>query len=483
MMRFPVKRFAFALALALSSLSFAPALAVESVSTQQYAQGQLVYPTDLSGDVEAIRNLVGNGLANVLGATSFLPTLNPLAISLSSSALSLTVGGPGQSVIVLDSVSGSTRVVDSCPATTLSIPSNSTGSTRTDYVWVNYQQATTNPHVVPFSDGTNRTVYNTLESCKFAYATTSTAPTGFTALARVAVPSGASVGAQATVSYSMFTVAALVQTLANFPANSVTSLNGKVGAVTLNGSGGTTVTASGNTLTINTASGTTVNGIGGGVFIGPADSSMTVTTSGPNILLRANSTSAVNSLNGFNGSVTINSSDGSIGVTNSGGTISLKNNATATTVNGLGGAVNLNSPDGSLNIAPSGSNVNLTQNSFIGQTLYGATRITPGSGNVTASLPYALPSGTWTLLIQATFASNAGGTATVYGSGLASGGGGWEYGGIGSTASNLATGTTMELQGTGQGGDNPVATLSTSVARASGSNYYGLLKIWAVRRS
>ena len=476
----------------------------DSIKTQQYQQGQLVSPTDLSSDIEAARDLVTKAFSDVLGATNVLPAINPLAITLSSSAMTFTIGGAGQSIFALDVTSGNPRIIDSPPLQTFTITPNSTGSARTDYLWVSYYQIPTNPHTVGFSDGSNKTVYQSLEGCQYAYNSSSTPPSGYQLFATLTVPTGATVGTAATVTYQMPTAAARIQALANFPANSVTTLNGKVGSVSIAGSGSVTITPSGNSLIISAAAGTSLNGLVGSVSISAADSSITVTTSGQSVLLRANNPISVSTLNGLNGAVGLSSPNGSIAITQSGNTIYLTNNSTATTLNNLGGAINLNSPDSSLTIATSGQNVNVSLNgtrvsSFFGlsgvvglSSANGTINVTntgntvlldvgssyPGmtisrggilSGTTTITTLPTLPAGTWDIYGHVWM--NASVQATINGTGLA---GGWALNNPGT--SGTAVPFLKEIYGVGAGGDTPSVNVSATGTMA------GLCRVWAVRR-
>jgi hypothetical protein len=403
----------------------------DSVQSQQYAQGQLVLPSDLAGDFEGVRDLVAKSFADVLGSANVLPAMNPLTIALSSSTLSFTVGGAGQSIIALDSASGNPRVIDSPPQQTIAIPTNNSGVWRTDYLWVQYAQIPTNPHVVAFADGTNRTVYDSLEGCRYAYNSTSTAPTGYQLFAVVKVPAGATIGTQCQVTYSMATASQRIQALASFPTNSVTSIKGLIGDVALIGNGGVTVTVAGQTINITGPIATAINGLTNGISLAAADSSITITPSGQTLLFRANFPTTVTTLNGLNGAIAITTPDGSIGIGASGGSVQLS-----------------------------------VGSSFSGMTKTAAVILSGTSSSV--SLP-TLPLGTWDCYVDAWI--NSSGEAAVTGSGI---GAGWALNNP--TRGGSAIPYSKHLYATASTGDTPSVTVS------GGFTLAGLVKIWAVRR-
>ena len=251
------KKITTALGVILFAVSSGFAVANEAITTQPIAQGQLVLPGDISMWPETSRNEAGLAITSLIGSQNLLPATNPLTITPSASAMTFGIGGSGQVVIAQDSASGgsgNTRVIDSCPSQTITIPANSTGSTRNDllsimYVSGNptYPQSQTNPHSVLFSNNIPATVSNALESCAYQYVTaTSTPPAGYIAFATVAVPNGATTASQATVAYLFPTVAAQ---LTSVLGGLVTSVNAKQGAVTLATGNGLLLTTSGNTIT------------------------------------------------------------------------------------------------------------------------------------------------------------------------------------------------------------------------------------------
>lgn len=276
---------ASALVLACVFALSAPASANEAITTQPIAQGQLVVPADIAMWPETSRNETGGAITALLGVQNLLPAVNPLTISLSNSAMTFTVGGGGQAVIAQDSASGgsgNTRYIDSCPATTGTLLANSSGSTRTDLLSIEYvsgnpsfSQSQTNPHAISFSNGTFQTVSNALESCAFNYGTnTTTPPANYVAFARIAVPNGATTASQATITYLFPTVASQ---LASVMGGVVGSINGVQGAVTLAQGNGILVTTAGNTVT--TTLSTPVSVANGGTGTGsPSFASGTNTT-------------------------------------------------------------------------------------------------------------------------------------------------------------------------------------------------------------
>jgi hypothetical protein len=223
------------MALFLVALLYAPALATnEAIQTQPNASGQIVTHQDLNMYPESMRNETGLLSTAIVGAQNVLPATNPLSITPSGSAMTFTVGGTGQMVIAQDSApggSGNARIIDSCQVQTITIPSNSTGSARTDLLSLQYVQSQASPHSVPFSNGIVQTVYNSLESCRYNYATgTTTPPSGYVAFARITVPNAATNAAQATISYQFPTVRS---SLYSVLGGMVTSVNGLQGAVTM----------------------------------------------------------------------------------------------------------------------------------------------------------------------------------------------------------------------------------------------------------
>ena len=344
-----MKRFLLSLGLifALSTQGFA---ANEVTTSQQYTQGQQVQSTDLAGDFEAVRNLSGILATLLLGSPDALPNNNPLAITLSPSAMSLSLGGAGQFVIAQDlATSGNARLIDSCPAQTISVPINTSGATRNDLLSIQYQQLPVNGHSVTFSDGSVRTVYNAVEGCAYSYNTnTSTPPAGYVGFAKVAIPPGATTASQGTVTYLFSTVQALLrQQLGGV----VTAVNSYSGSINIVGSSGITVSNSGgNTVTIGTtlatSSVTSLNLGTGAQTIESNEGTITVTTpDAHHINLKANFPTVVNQVNGQNSNVTI---VGGIGnnVTTSAGTITITN----TGVTGITAGTGITASSGTGNV-------------------------------------------------------------------------------------------------------------------------------------
>ena len=173
---------------------------------QEFQPYQRVEYTDLDGDNDATRNLVGEAIAAFTGLQNGLPTagLNvaPLAIVSNLSSLSLVVGGAGQSVFVQQ------RYADYCPAVTLTIPPNTTGQVRYDIIAIQYTQIEVNPHSALFnlpSGGTETgTVYQFAEGITLQYVTGGSAsfpspPPGFVTFANVLVPNGATYSGQCQI--------------------------------------------------------------------------------------------------------------------------------------------------------------------------------------------------------------------------------------------------------------------------------------------
>ncbi len=277
-----MRRFILILAALLSTQS--ATFANEAIEVQPFVNGQLTYSADANMWPEAARNLTGGAIYALTGAQNILPQANPLSISLSSSSLSFMIDGGGQSLIAIDSASsgsGNARMIDSCPQQTITIPVNSSGSTRTDLLSLQYIQAQTNPHQVMFSNGQAQTVYNSLESCKYSYLQgTTTPPSGYVAFAEISVPNAASVGSQATISYQFPTVQ---QVLAGVLGGVVTSLSGKSGAVTIGAGTGLLVTngVSGPTLSLSTPIAVGLGGTGSSAPSLSPGTGITITGSWP----------------------------------------------------------------------------------------------------------------------------------------------------------------------------------------------------------
>jgi hypothetical protein len=252
----------FSLVMMLALLAPNAAVAGNSIETQQYTAGQSVQATDLSGDNSAFFNVSGLLSYAMLGTQNAMPNVNPLTATLSGSAMTFTIGGGGQMVLAQDSVgggSGNPRIIDSCPFQTITIPSNSTGITRTDTLSIQYQEVQTNPHTVPFSNGNETTVYNLLESCTYNYgAATTSPPSGYVAFATFSVPNGATNSAQATVTYLFPTMASqLKSVLGGFTS----SVNGIQGPVTLSGGSNILITPSGSNINISVNTTPTFTGL------------------------------------------------------------------------------------------------------------------------------------------------------------------------------------------------------------------------------
>lgn len=268
-MKYPLKVAALIVS---ALLAYAPAFANEVITTQPIQQGQLVYPVDMNDWAETSRNETGLLSTAIAGAQNVRPAVNPLTIALSGSNMTFSIGGSGQAVIAQDSApggSGNARFIDSCPAQTFTIPSNS-GSTRVDELVLQYVQAQTNPHSVQFANNTLSTVYNALESCQYQYfAGTTTPPSGYLAFAYISVPNGATTASQATVSYQFPTMQSQLSTMLGGVLNSVNSLTG---AVTIAAGTNMILTPSGQTLTLGTVTNPT--------FIGTVTTGPLVSTTG-----------------------------------------------------------------------------------------------------------------------------------------------------------------------------------------------------------
>jgi hypothetical protein len=257
------------------------AAANESIETQPMQQGQLVYPVDMNMWSETSRNEAGLAITSLIGTQNLLPAVNPLALSLSNSAMTFSLGGNGQVIIAQDTTSGgsgNTRIMDSCPSQTITIPSNSTGSTRVDLLSIQYNQLATNSHVVPFSNNTTAAVSNALESCLYNYTTNTTSPpSNYVAFAKVSVPNGATTASQATVTYLFPTVASQLNTALGGLVNSI---GGLTGAVSLSVGNGLLQTIAGNTITTTLATPVSIANGGNGTGVPTLTAGTNLSSSG-----------------------------------------------------------------------------------------------------------------------------------------------------------------------------------------------------------
>ena len=471
----------------------------------QIVDGELILASDLMGDNDATRNVVGIALTEILGAVAALPTpgagYTPLAMTPVASAASFNIGGLSQLIFLQG------RVIDNCPSQVLAIPSNNaTGVTRIDIVAVQYQQLQSNgiSREILLADGvtkTTSTVFQLLETVAYQYVTgTATAPAvpaGYVTFATVSVPNGFTTAAGCMVTLAIPTVQSL---LANIVGALVTSINGAIGAVTmiagtgvqvaltgpaqvtLTNSGVTSINSVGGAFNINSGAGITVSIAGTTLSVANAgvtslagqtgavslQSGTGITLSQPNASTTAITNTGVTALNSQTGGVTIQAGANVTVSTPSAGVVSIS-------AVGAAGAAGGTGPAGAAGgIGPTGATGPQGPNGGIGSTAFARTRITGVSASVSATIPYVLGTGNWTLWAEAK-AELATGSMTLTGAS-----GTWA---APSTCPDLAGIEVVELSGTAIGGQQPSVTLSFSGATQPGASYLGHVILWAVRNS
>jgi hypothetical protein len=239
----------------------------QTTALWQYIDGILAQSSDFLQDNDAARNLAGEAITMMLGVTNALPqpgsSYQPLSVALSSTGLTLTLGGIGQAVICQQ------RICDTISQQTLTIPSNATGNPRVDLIAISYNQGQVNPtsREMEALNGskTNVTIYQISETISAQYVTGTTSapavPSGYVGFATVTVPNGATTASAATVAYLFPTMAAL---FAAVDTAAVASLNGQTGAVVLVPGTGLAITVSAvGQLTITNSGITSLNGTAG----------------------------------------------------------------------------------------------------------------------------------------------------------------------------------------------------------------------------
>jgi len=481
---------------------------VALTTLSQFVDGQLVLSNDLNSDNDATRNLVAEALVSILGAVNAMPQpgagFTPLTVALSASALSFTIGGPGQNLYVQQ------RVVDYCPTQILTIPTNSSGVTRNDLISVQYAQLTTNPisREIEASNGTvsTGTVYQLNEGLNYSYLTgTASPPAGYVAFATLAVPNGATTASACTLTYLFPTMQSLIVAVVG---TVVQSLNGATGVVTMVPGTGITISAPvAGSLTIANSGVTTLGNAAAGSLAGAVTitAGTAIGISGPSqgrTDLKIDNT-GVTSIAGQKGDVVLLAGAG-IGLSQPSPTQTTVTNTGVTTINTAAGAINL-AAGLNVTITQVGSTITIASagaagaagatgatgaagpqgiagavgpagpNGGIGSTAMARTRILDVVSTVTVTLPYALQSGNWLLYAEAQAEFN-GGSMTLTGAGASL----WEGA---STCPDLPGGEFVSLNGQAVGGQTPSVSLTFSGASAITPHYYGQLILWAVRTS
>jgi hypothetical protein len=272
-----------------------------------YAPGELLENVDLDQDNEATRDLAAFATEFILGTSYALPSdifpgaPLPLAVVQSGSALTLTIGGTNQGVLL------GGRLVNVCPAVNLTVPSNTSGSPRYDSIAIQYVQTTTMPATRPIENpdtsiNPTGSIYSVLESVQYQYVVGSiVAPIGWTTFATVLVPNGASVATDCTVDALFATVAQLIQ---SFFGDLVISLNGQGGVLSLTSSTGAILVNSpaAGVIQLTFEGVTSVGGLTGTVNV-LAGLGISVVASGGNTLTITNT--GVTVLNGQTGNMTL----------------------------------------------------------------------------------------------------------------------------------------------------------------------------------
>ena len=452
----------------------------------QIVDGELILASDLMGDNDATRNVVGIALTEILGAVAALPTAGagytPLAMTPVASAASFNIGGLSQLLFLQG------RVIDNCPSQVLAIPANNaTGITRIDIVAVQYQQLPSNgvTREILLSDGVTKstsTVFQLLETVAYQYVTgTATAPAvpaGYVTFATVSVPNGFTTAAGCTVNLVIPTVQSL---LANIVGALVTSINGAIGAVTMIGGTGVQIALTGPAQVTLTNSGvTSINSVGGafsinggaGITVSIAGSTLSIANSGVTSLagqsgaislqggtgislLQPSSTTTsitntgVTGLNSQTGGVTLQAGSNIQISTPSPGVVAIS--ATATT--GASGGVGATGGTGSQGIQ--GIPGVAGPNGGIGASAENGVAITGFGQTFAVSVPYVLTTGNWFITAEA-IAELGQGSMTLSGSN-----GTWN-----TTSTNVVVDTNgieiCRIIGTAIGGQTPTATISFS---------------------
>ena len=308
------------------------------VQFTQWVDGVQVTIPDLNQDNVATRDLVAMALQVLLGnITGAMPPsgngFSPLTIVPSSSALTLTLGGPGQIIVAQN------RIIDSISASTINLTANSSGSTRTDLVSLAYSNPTTNPQTRNFEDTalnvTSGTLFQLNESLIATYSVgTTSPPAGSVPFATIAVPNGATAVPVSAITYLFSTVSAL---LSSVIGALVASVNGQAGAITLvPGTGLAIATPTPGSVTITNTGVTTLNGFGGALSVIPGKG-ITLTASGSGVTVQ---NAGVTSLAGQTGDVSLNGGTG-IAFSQPTPQQTVITNTGVTSLNGATGAVSI----------------------------------------------------------------------------------------------------------------------------------------------
>ena len=162
---------------------------------------QLVDLTAMNGIENAVRTLVGNAVAAIVGSTN--ANSGDQTFTATISGTTLTVGGSGGQKILINSANGP-RIVDSVPTATFTVPTADTTNPRHDILYAVYTQQSVSAGSGSFAtvSGTTITgtstssINNAEEYLTYTYATGTPAssptdpsgPTNGVAIARVTVP-------------------------------------------------------------------------------------------------------------------------------------------------------------------------------------------------------------------------------------------------------------------------------------------------------
>jgi hypothetical protein len=437
-----------------------------------YGDGELLVSADLDQDNDATRDLAAFATSFIIGAHDALPsglTPSPLAIVSSGSALTLTIGGPGQGIFI------TSRLINVCPQVVLTIPANSSGISRTDSVAVQYVETSTAPQTPrpienpDTSINPTGTVYSVLEAVQYQYITGSTtAPVGWTTFATILVPNGATTASACTVTIGFVTVAELLQ---SFFGALVLGLNGQTGSVLLTSANPSLVVSSPTPGTVELAydGPTHVNGLTGDISVESTSGGIGVTTVGQDIII---TNTGVTHLNGYTGDTTVTAGAG-ISVTLPGPGVTEIINAGVTFLDGQTGSIVLTSSDSSISIVNGAGTIDLGINhpAFppIGGVLLHQQRVTnTTSQSISFSSPLSI--GTWSLKAHANFNMNSSSTVTLTGSS-----GTWESPSS-TNDSDQPSNADLYLLGTAVAGQTPSVTLVSTI----GSPYVGYLGIFEI---
>lgn len=149
--------------------------------------GQEMRPVDLNSYHYGLYGLVGNALCAITGSEAGNAQVDDYAMTAVGAGYVVTVGGTNQMVLVQ-------RVLcDFCPATNLVFNPNTTGSNRTDTIYIQPADVLVDPFSVNFMDGSGNVTLGTGNNIRQTLTMQvvqqgGSPPAGFTAWANVVVP-------------------------------------------------------------------------------------------------------------------------------------------------------------------------------------------------------------------------------------------------------------------------------------------------------